>query len=177
MTLTIGGNDAGFPDVMSYCATRNSLEPTCQQKFQAQVDAAISLLGAINDDGDRTYRNIIYDISQRAPNAKIYILGYPRFFPTNPPQNCPTGVGPFQVAHSDMVWINAEAKNLDSAIAAGAAASGATYVKSYDAMAGHTLCDKNPWINRAVLTHQEYSYHPTVSGQRALEQLLVHALS
>jgi lysophospholipase L1-like esterase len=172
VTLTIGGNDVGFPDVMSYCATRNSLMPTCQEKFQAQVDAEISLLGAINDEGDRTYRNIIYDISQRAPNAKIYILGYPRFFPEIPPLNCPTGAGPDQFAYSDMVWMNEEGKKLDNAIAAGAAASGATYVDTYDAMAGHTLCDKKPWINRAVPSHRVYSYHPTADGQKAFARIL-----
>jgi hypothetical protein len=42
VTLTIGGNDAGFGDVMAYCARRTTLEQSCEAHSKAEVAEAIN---------------------------------------------------------------------------------------------------------------------------------------
>lgn len=67
MTITIGGNDIGFADVVKDCA-----DPTkdCDGAF----NLASSKLGPVLDNN---LQSTYLDILQKAPLADVYVLGYP----------------------------------------------------------------------------------------------------
>ncbi|MGD8373316.1 MAG: SGNH/GDSL hydrolase family protein [Candidatus Woesebacteria bacterium] len=66
VTLSIGGNDIGFSQFVSLCLFVNCAKHS--KEFQAKVS---------NLDLQTTYNQIL----QKAPNATIYVIGYPQLLP------------------------------------------------------------------------------------------------
>ena len=170
ITLTIGGNDAHFADVMGYCAIRTAKQPTCQKQYAGTVDPVIAGMQA-------KYTALLAAIALKAPTAKVYLLGYPRFFPVMPPNNCSTGIAKFTFAKADMLWINSEIASLDQAeVAATATSNNTTYVDTYNMVStDHDLCSPQPWLNKASFP-VVYSYHPNLGGQNSLAKILSSAI-
>lgn len=181
VTLTIGGNDAGFGDVMAYCAKRFSFQQSCEAHSSAEVGQAINggagvpplearlqalyaqIKDVTNSDGQ----------SPLAPGARIMVLGYPKFFPTGQASACSTGVGTFEFQPSDMAWIDNVIYRVDNAIQTAAAAAGVTYVDTYNAFDGNELCQASPSLNDLTLDTVGVkvgiqSFHPTIAGQATL---------
>lgn len=168
-TITLGGNDAHFGDVMNYCATRQyGLQASCQKTWGSAVDSAIANLGSSTPTSRDDLLNIYRDMRKRSPNAQVLAVGYPRFFPASPPASCSTGVAATTFQRSDMLWINGEIKKLNSLIANRATAAGLVYVDVYQVLSGHELCTAAPWLNKVVLTGKQQSFHPNAAGQRAI---------
>jgi lysophospholipase L1-like esterase len=180
VTLTIGGNDAGFGKIMRYCAKRKDGE-SCQEHSQAEVNQII--LKQLPLKLFDLYRQIKSEPSL-APNAQILVLGYPQFFPTGQATSCPThdaltGAFGYKFQPSDMAWIDSVIKLVDSDIQASASAASLTYVDTSNAFAGNQLCQPNPDLNDAVigpgLSFEGYpvgiqSFHPNAAGQSVLAQ-------
>lgn len=67
--LSIGGNDAGFADVMTDCAETNCASSQREAAIQQDIDNVQPAIAAL-----------IGEIHSRAPNAAIVLVGYPRLF-------------------------------------------------------------------------------------------------
>lgn len=182
-TLTVGGNNAKFADVMDYCAKRFAFERSCRQVWAGAVNSAITNMSIGTGHAQDNLPDLYAAIRGAAPNAKVLVLGYPRFFPNTPPISCRTGVPSPSVlqprfTRSDMKWINAEVASLNRVIQQKAAAAGLIYVDTYNAFEGHELCNgkQSEWMNRVVLDlrpgRTQQSYHPNVSGQEQLWRLI-----
>ncbi len=170
VTLTIGGNDAGFRDVISDCVD-STLTDGCSASGKAAAEAAVATLAA-------ELAPALGTVQAKYPQATVYIAGYPALFGDNLTANCPVGNYngwlPMWVTPSDAQWLNAMAGQLNAAIQAAAGRVGATYVDAASAFDGHGLCDTSPaWVNGAVLDSaipfdvNEKSFHPTADGQSA----------
>ncbi|MFY1699270.1 MULTISPECIES: SGNH/GDSL hydrolase family protein [unclassified Solwaraspora] len=149
VTITIGGNDAGFADVVLNC--RLGSESSCASAVnRARQFATSQLPGRL----DATYAAI----RQRAPNAELIVLGYPRLF--EEVRNC----GLFAVSLTKRTIINDAADLLAEVTADRAAAAGATFVDTRSQFAGHGVCGATPWINdfSALIA----AYHPNAAGYR-----------
>ena len=71
VSISIGGNDAGFADVMTTCVLQS--EATCLSRIataRAYVDS--TLPGKLD--------SVYSAISAKAPSARVVVLGYPRFY-------------------------------------------------------------------------------------------------
>ena len=84
VTVTIGGNDAGFADVLAACVSPVTssgldLSATCASGEVPSVDD----LAEVGDDVEDVLRRI----KAAAPGASVFVLGYPHAVP------CPPGVG------------------------------------------------------------------------------------
>jgi lysophospholipase L1-like esterase len=173
ITLTIGGNNALFPEVMDYCSGRAFYQASCESEFGKAVDTAIAKLAAASGTGASDNLPDLYKIiHQKAPNAQVFVLGYPRFFPKGQNRNCLTGVLNRTFLVSDMRWINEEAKKMDDVIKKAAKAQRFTYVDLYDSFNGHELCTSQPYLNSARPLDKQESYHPNVAGQARFANLL-----
>ena len=73
VSLTIGGNDIGFGDVIRTCA-----DPT--KDCDGAYNLAYNQLSILDNKLQRVY----LDILKKAPNAKVYVLGYPPIVTTGP---------------------------------------------------------------------------------------------
>jgi hypothetical protein len=168
ITLSVGGNNMFFPDVMTYCATRAFWQQNCQKVWGSAVDAEYSNIAMGTGNGHDNLPDLYRAIRVKAPNATVYVLGYPRFFALNRTARCFTGVPDRFFEPNDMRWINGEISKFDSLLQKLATTAGFKYINEYNALNGHELCTIHPWINSANLLHRQQSFHPNVNGQAAM---------
>jgi hypothetical protein len=171
VTLTIGGNNVKFPEVMNYCATRLNFE-SCEKFYGGSVDGSIANLA--KSAGGRVHDNLpdlFGAIKAKAPSAKVIVLGYPRLFPEKVKSNCNIAVG-WAFLASDMNWINGETVKLNQVTRAAATNAGFQFVDVYNALKGHELCTRQPYVNGVVLQDKQQSFHPNVNGQKQLAKAL-----
>lgn len=149
VTVTAGGNDAGFADVMSTCVI--SSDSTCVSRVeQSKTFIRNTLPGRLD-----TLNNAI---KSRAPSAHVVVLGYPRLYII-----VSVCVG---LSNTKRNALNSAADLLASTVGAGANRAGFTFSDVRDEFAGHELCSGDDWLN-AVTWPIEDSYHPTALGQRS----------
>ncbi len=151
VSLTIGGNDAGFSNVMETCvlhststcvSTINTAEAFVATQLPARLDSALQAVRA------------------HAPNAKIVLLGYPELYDLSRSGLC---IG---LSTTDRTDLNQAADDLDSAMAAAAARNGDTFADVRGQFAHHEICDGgSSWLNSVNILSISSSYHPTAAGQ------------
>lgn len=176
VVLTVGGNDVGFPDIVSGCLL--DLEPCTRYDAQVQRDLA-ALEGSL--------RSLFSDIGSRlSPRAQVLVVGYPGIFPALPAADCdffPTlPVGTFTM--DEQIWANTKTSDLNSILRSEAKRSNQpggpefVYIDTWDIFARNELCRPDPetgepstssiLINGVDLVNPVHSFHPTSSGQRAI---------
>lgn len=157
VTVTVGGNDLGFVDVMTTCTL--SGDRACVKRVKrAETYIGTQLPGALA----ATYAKI----KQLAPNARLVVVGYPRLF--EPSADCRA------LSPAKRTAINAAADLLGDATAKAAADAGATYVDVRARFSGHGVCSNAPWIN-GLVSPTSNSYHPNKAGQQGYWQALTAA--
>ena len=149
VTITIGGNDASFSDVMIDCITSLSDDGCIDRVNEAEDFARTTLTGRL----DQTYDAI----RSHAPSAQVYVLGYPRFYQV--PGSCSVGL-----SDAKRTAIDGGADTLDGIISDRAAAAGFTFVDVRGAFTGHEICSDDVWLHSVTVPIDE-SYHPTAEGQ------------
>jgi lysophospholipase L1-like esterase len=148
VTITIGGNDAGFSSILENC--RFGSESDCTNRVnEAKTFATTVLPGRL----DATYAAI----RSRAPNARLIVLGYPRLFETG-------WCGALGMSVSKRTILNEAADVLASVTAGRAAAAGATFSDTRPYFAGHGICGATPWLKD--VTGLIEAYHPNADGYR-----------
>jgi lysophospholipase L1-like esterase len=148
VTVSIGGNDAGFTDVITTC-TLNS-DSTCVNR----VNQAKTL---INTDLPARLDSVYTAIRQRSPSARVIVMGYPRFYKV--PGSCSVGL-----SDTKRSAINSGADALAQVTAGRAAAAGFTFVDIRTPWTGHEICSGSLWLNSLTWPVDE-SYHPNKNGQ------------
>ena len=150
VTISVGGNDAGFASVLTTCA-----QPSWLSNCTGAVDGA---QGYITNTLPGSLATLYASIRAKAPNAKVVVVGYPRIF-NGTDCNLLTWF-----SGSEMTRLNQTADQLDGTIAAAAASAGFGFVNPVPAFVGHAVCDRTEWINGLSSPITE-SFHPNRSGQ------------
>ena len=151
VSLTVGGNDVGFSDVMETCVLEwnsacTGAVATAEQKVRTTLPGHLdSVLGAIH---------------ARSPLAQIVLLGYPDLYDLARSASC-LGIGTTKRAA-----LNQGADALDQALAAAAARNHAVFADVRPDFAGHQICDSATNYLNAITWPIDNSYHPTAAGQR-----------
>ncbi|MBM7769949.1 lysophospholipase L1-like esterase [Actinokineospora baliensis] len=149
VTVSIGGNDAGFANVMTECNL--SSDSACVSRNQTAQNFARTTLPTRLD-------NVYRAIRDRAPSAKVVVLGYPRIYKTG--GSCVVGL-----SETKRAAINQSADVLSTVTAGRAAAFGFSYVDARTSFSGHEICASGArWLN-SITWPVEESYHPNVAGQ------------
>jgi lysophospholipase L1-like esterase len=148
VTITIGGNDAGFSNVILNCALYYF---TCQSSINEANSFIQNKLSALLDT---TYNNI----RSRATVAHAVVLGYPHLF-TSEGKTC--NFNTLTSGHEKE--LNHTADLLDGVISARAAAHKFTFVDPRNAFLPHEVCSSSEWLNGQSNPLSE-SYHPNISG-------------
>jgi lysophospholipase L1-like esterase len=167
VTVMIGGNDIGFANVLSGCSFPHEYEcnPSSADSWIADLQQNIATLEPVLRE---TYQHV----EGLAPNAALYVVGYPDLLPANASAaheaTCsaqttisPEGIG-YLIENQD---------RLDGAVQQAAEEAGAHFVNpnvtGRGGFTGHDVCAANPWFNW-LSKPVEYSYHPNKAGQGAL---------
>jgi lysophospholipase L1-like esterase len=148
VTVTIGGNDAGFTDVITTCTLGS--DSTCVNR----VNQAKTF---VNNELPAKLNSVYSAIRQRSPSARVVVLGYPRFYKV--PGSCNVGL-----SDTKRSAINSGADALAAVTASRASAAGFTFVDIRGAWTGHEICSGDWWLNSLTWPVDE-SYHPNRNGQ------------
>ena len=149
VTISVGGNDAGFADVLTECAM-----PGWMSNCNAAIDGAQSY---ISGTLPAALSSLYAEIRTRAPYARVVVVGYPRVF-MGEDCNALTWFSP-----AEQTRLNQTADQLNSRLAAAASARGFGFANPTAAFTGHAVCDSPEWINGLSNPVSE-SYHPNRAG-------------
>ncbi|MFE2017645.1 SGNH/GDSL hydrolase family protein [Streptomyces sp. NPDC059499] len=148
VSVTAGGNDVGFADVMQTCVLQS--EATCVSRVNTAVSQMEnSLPGSLN--------SLYGNIRSRAPQAHVVVLGYPRFYKLS--GSCIAGL-----TETERGAINNASNVLNGVLAKRAADAGFTFSSVVDEFTGHELCSGDAWIHSVSIPISN-SYHPKAIGQ------------
>lgn len=148
VSVTAGGNDVGFADVMQDCVLSD--ESACL----SSVDSAVSQMRNSLPGGLSSLYGAIHT---KAPQAHVVVLGYPRFYQLD--GSCVAGL-----TEAERSAINNASDVLNGVIAKQAADAGFTFSSVVDEFTGHELCSGDAWLN-SVTVPVYNSYHPKAAGQ------------
>ncbi len=149
VTISIGGNDAGFADVLTTCA-----QPSWMSNCNGAIDKAQSYIrntlpGALN--------TLYAQIRSRAPQAKVTVVGYPRIF-NGTDCNLLTWF-----SGSEMSRLNATADLINATTSGRASAAGFSFANPTSRFVGHAVCDNPEYLNGLSNPIVE-SFHPNKLG-------------
>jgi hypothetical protein len=199
--LSVGGNDAGFGEVISHC-----LVTRCAADRRWQEDR----LDALQRVGDRV-ADVAIAIRKQAPEAELYQVGYPD--PLRPRSDPPCGSlkpkgearvlitvqtpagprtidaasGAGSIEANEQRWVSEEfLPRLNERLRVSTEVSGAHFVDVDDALEGHPICSTDPYANgvtfgddigffglgrRGLGVVGNESFHPTSLGQDRLREV------
>ncbi|MFF8771048.1 SGNH/GDSL hydrolase family protein [Kitasatospora sp. NPDC015120] len=149
VSISIGGNDAGFASTMQTCVL--DTESAC---LNAVATAKNYATGTLPGQLDQVYAAI----RAKAPNARVVVLGYPHMYKVG--GSCILGIGDTKRAA-----INGAADTLDDVVAKRAANAGFAFGDVRSVFREHEICGSSTtWLNSTTLPVDE-SYHPKAAGQ------------
>jgi lysophospholipase L1-like esterase len=161
VSITIGGNDAGFSSVITQCAL--PWPWSCDSNItNAQNYIRNTLPGQLD--------NVYNAISSHAPTATVIVLGYPRLF-----MGVDCNAGTF-FSGDEMTKLNATADLLKSITSARAAAHGFVFKDPIPAFVGHAVCSSTEWLN-GLSDPVSDSYHPNRLGHSSGYAPLVRSVT
>lgn len=173
VTLSIGGNDIRFADIVKRCVSPKLFDNTCYPTKEDQQELADSITGA-QGKLQSTYRPL------KAPNRKVYIIGYPQIVAAG--GDCANNV---HLNDKEIRMFISLTDLLNQTIQAAAAKAEVQYVDVSDAFAGHRMCEtrsSNVAVNGVTAGNDEgfgkmklignESFHPNALGH----ELLRHAI-
>jgi lysophospholipase L1-like esterase len=160
VTITIGGNDAGFSNVIINCALYYF---TCGGAInEANEFIAKKLPGLL----ETTYK----DIRAKATTAEVIVLGYPKLF-TKEGATCNFNF----LTSGNEKKMNESAEKLDAVIRGRAEAAKFKFVNPTSQFESHEVCSSVEWLNGQSNPLEE-SYHPNVKGQEDFTTLVGGAI-
>ncbi len=156
VTITIGGNDAGFSNVIINCALYYF---TCGGAINEANEFIAKKLPALLET---TYT----DIRSKATSAEVIVLGYPKLF-TKEGATCNVNF----LTSGNEKKMNETAEKLDAVIKGRAEAAKFKFVNPTSAFEPHEVCASEEWLNGQSNPLEE-SYHPNVKGQEDFTKLI-----
>ena len=188
-TVTIGGNDIGFSDVIEACymmiiniynfdtcsaRSKNPVVANLMKNIQAERDQLVTDYQAILDRINPTNSWGAW------PKRSLYVLTYPRIFPATPTK---ANVAGCFLSLYAIKYLSAAQDSLNAVIKSAVAraklrpSSKAADIRLIDmnsgkyTFSGHDICRSSSarWFYTptaaVVRGHKEYAYHPTIAGQ------------
>jgi lysophospholipase L1-like esterase len=149
VSITIGGNDAGFAKVMETCVLQST--SSCEAIIATEEKFVNGTLPGRLD-------TMLNDIHAAAPHARVVMLDYPDFYDLHA-WLC---IG---LSGADHRALDAGINDLDGVLRAAAARHHDTFADVRARFAAHEICSGSSWLHSVTLPIGD-SYHPTTDGQR-----------
>jgi lysophospholipase L1-like esterase len=181
ITLGVGGNDVDFAGVLTHCVEVDLIpsllggstagSSPCQAYYTSggtdQIEqkiraAATSLADALGQ------------ISQRAPHASVFVVGYLDLLPSGG-DSCADTLG---ITSGDLAFLNEEELRLNAMLQAGAKAAGAVYVNTYTPSQGHDACAEPSarWTEPLEPASPAAPLHPNARGEQGMADAVLGAI-
>ncbi|MBW0106225.1 SGNH/GDSL hydrolase family protein [Pseudonocardia sp. KRD291] len=170
VTLTIGGNDIGFGDIIQKCvsvSSTNLLGAACKDFYSR--GGSDELTGRIDGTASKI-SDALDEIKERSPQARVAVVGYPSILPDTGPGCYP--IVPFSAG--DTAYLRDVEKKLNAMLAEQAKDAKVDFVDTYTPTIGHDACQVpgRKWVEGLVPTSPAAPVHPNASGERAMAAAL-----
>ena len=115
--------------------------------------------------------NVIEEIRERAPMARVMLVGYPKLLPE-------AGTCPYRMplAAEDYAYALEINTRLAEGIRDAGVSAGAEYVDLFTASEGHDICSDDPWIAGVHGAQRAMHLHPYPAEQQAVADLILELL-
>ncbi len=136
VTLSIGGNDGGFADAMGECGVGDCNSAEFYDKYKAKIQ-----------DIQPRIEEVLRRIAERAPNARIALMGYPKIFEA---ESCPQKATLFtsyeakRINGLAIVMRDEQVKTVQRVAADGI---DVTFADPFERFEGHGRCYSEAWLN------------------------------
>ncbi|MFE7615052.1 SGNH/GDSL hydrolase family protein [Streptomyces sp. NPDC057496] len=141
VTIGIGGNSLPFGDMLLECLKLGATGKSCREYYTNPPEGEENIqdkLARVQDE----YIQMLAEVHQSAPNAKVITVGYPAVLPEQGSacnRALYTELGP--ITHADIDWLRENVlKQLNSTIQRVSNFFGDRYVDVYDSSVGHDAC-------------------------------------
>ncbi|MFF3248705.1 SGNH/GDSL hydrolase family protein [Streptomyces sp. NPDC002870] len=173
ITVSLGGNDLRFADVLRQCVIAGLADrqgSPCRDQLNA--GGADQLAQRMAKLAPRI-GSMLVDIDRRSPNARVVVVGYPALFPSKG-DSCGSSV---PLAKGDVTYLDSTTKKLNAMLAQQARKGGAVYVDTYTVSTGQDMCqpEGTRWTN-PLLPVTEGSAHPNFLGHLFMGNRVFEAL-
>lgn len=173
ISFSISGNDAGFWSTVMQCLRNPDprATPCIDEYVVGDTDRQRQRIDAIRPRLDQLFN----DISERSPDARVYVMGYQRILPAGA-KGCR---GKIDVSAADADWFDGWQRHLNAMVKASAEAHGAEYLDIYEASNEHDACKEKGvrWVEPMIGASGAHILHPNAAGHEAMTQLFQRALS
>ena len=170
VTIGIGGNDIGFSSIVKNCATLDPFSSGCKGDYVVNgVDTIAAKIDATAPKIDA----VLVETKKRAPNAKVFVVGYPTILPETGSGCWPT----VPIIGSDVTYLRTVAKRLNSMLKSRATANGAVYVDVATSSIGHDMCSSSRWVEAIIPTTDAAPVHPNAAGMRNTGNVVAAAIN
>jgi len=184
VTLGIGGNDIGFSDMITRCVAMGTAYKVLDRAKDMSSHGSPCRESYTDNGVDATEKHIagletkltsaLRDIRRRAPEARVYVVGYPAVLPAGN-GNCGRRL---PLAPGDIAYLRAREDQLNKTLKEQAVSTGATYVDTYEASRGHDACaaESTRWIEPVIPSNPAAAVHPNARGQRGMAKEVLRAI-
>jgi hypothetical protein len=174
VTLQIGGNNINFINIIINCTTLSFTDPfgaPCKRHYTS--GGTDQLKAEVNATAPKVAADL-RGIHAGAPNARVFLVGYPVILP-----NSGDGCWPeVPIAFGDVPYLRGVEQELNTMLAAEAAANHATFVNTYTASIGHDVCQDTgvKWVEGLIPTSPAAPFHPNALGEKGMATQVVKAI-
>ena len=170
VSVTIGGNDIGFTEIIENCITYNPFSSPCKNQYDPGGHDLLAERIAV---AAPKVAAVLQGIHAHAPNARVFVVNYPDILPTG------SGCWPtVPLAFGDVPFLHATEEHLNQMLASEAAANNATVVDWYSASVGHDACKSSSarWVEPLIPSELTAPVHPTKAGMAGAAAALEAAI-
>lgn len=160
VTVTSGGNDAYFADFAAQCVTG-----TCDAGSSQYGDTLDYIDNHLQDNLELLFSRI----RTTAPNAAVYVLGYPELVSSG---SCPS-----YLSSGEQIAVETVVTSLNNKLLAAVQNTDTGFhfvdpTTSGSPFLGHDLCSSNPYFLGLNIAEHRFSFHPNAGGIEAYTTLL-----
>ncbi len=168
ITITAGGNDIGFTDILRYCASTYGvvLPYTCDYAKEGS-ELQKTLYGSIDAQYHYT-KQLVAKLKDVSPHSKIVIIGYPSFIAIG----AACGINDGSLNTRERSAINGALVRLNEALKKVAQDTSVSYVDVQDSLYGGRMCEGGEYVTEITTLgtakiRREYfdeAFHPNALG-------------
>ncbi|MFE2720920.1 SGNH/GDSL hydrolase family protein [Kitasatospora sp. NPDC059327] len=187
VTVGIGGNDAGFMEVVGECAKENLADAVksligseraaapCREHYASAGGAADQVQRKVDAAGERLGQ-VLREVKRRSPQARVYVVGYPGLLPADP-ASCVPVLGR-TVSEGDLGFLAEKEQQLNAMLKRRAETAGAVFVDAAASSAGHDMCagEAVRWVEPPFPAPGLAAIHPNARGQEGVAAAVLKAV-
>ncbi|MFI7504993.1 SGNH/GDSL hydrolase family protein [Streptomyces sp. NPDC049687] len=186
VTLGMGGNDIGFASLVRTCVKSDVLtfalkslkgertaagDAPCRDRY---VSGGTDEIRRRIDTADERLAKALAEVGRRAPEARVYVVGYPAILPQRT-----TGCGgEMGLAAGDITYLHEKERQLNAMLRKRAGEAGVGYVDTYTPSVGRDACAGREvrWIEPLVPRAPAAPVHPNERGEQGMANAVLKTL-